>query len=800
MFDSMRRTLSGAWRSLRGAPRYAMFSIALLALGIAATTTVFALLKVTLIDPLPYPAQHQLLHLYESKPPEFPRFAVAPGKFPIWQSETRSFSSMAMYTRTISTLTGRREAARIESVRATADFFTTIGAAIHLGRTFNAADASTHDALVVLSHQTWQNAFAADPEIVGKIVTLDNQASTVLGVLAPAFDYPNPSIEAYTLWRLTPEELQVMGGHFAQVVARLKPEKTAAMAAAELDTISKRLEREFPEDSRGWGVEAVTLVEDSVGAIRPQLYLLFAGVALLLLIACANVASLTLVRVSGRLHEFAVRRAQGASSRHVAWQLIAEGMLLSVCAGLIGAALAATALHMIQAAAPASMPRVDALVFTPALFGVAMAISFLVGVLASVVPAMLAVRRSVSDDIRHAGRAVTAGFGRGRAVLIIAEIAIAVVLLSGAGLLARSLFALTRIDPGFDVTAGLHAEITLPDARYSAAQSADFFARMTDRIAALPGVQKAAFTQNLPMVSDYWVQIERAGRPAPTRDEEPTSMYYAVTPDYLATLGIRLLRGRSFTDADRAGAPGVLMVSAGFAEKYFPGEDVIGKRIRQVGGEDAPWLEIVGVVADVHHYGLDRQPPPGLYEPLAQSPFSSAHLAIKTQLPPATLAASIKAILGELDRDVPLSNLYTTASMVNNALVERRFFTGLIVGFAASALLLATVGLYGTLAYLVSQRAREIGVRLALGAQRGDVLRWVLRYGLHIAAAGAVVGLILALLSGRVLEGMVFGITARDPWTLISIALGMMMVAAIAAIAPALRAMRIEPMTVLRGD
>lgn len=798
--DRVRTMLMSTWRSAASAWRHTLLSVILLAFGIAATVTVYALVKALLVDPLPYPDQDRLLRLHESKPPEFPEFAVAPGKFAIWEEEAGAFESMALYAQSSSLLTGGSGAARLESVTATPAFFTTLGVRAQLGRTFAPSDAAGGDALVVLGYHAWQTVFGGDPGIVGRTVTLDERATTVVGVLPSDFAYPTPAVDAYTLWRLSPVELSAISAHLALVIARLRPESTLADARAELDVISERLAREYPDDSAGWHVEVVPLREDLVGAIRPQLMLLLAGVALLLAIACANVASLTLVRVSARLHEFAVRRSQGASQRHLMAQQGLDGLVLGAVAGVLALGLVALALTGIRKLLPVPIPQLEALTVNLGIAAVAFGLSVLASSAASVFPAFWALRRSVASDIRSGARGIAGHGGRTRAALIVGEIALAVVLLSGAGLLTRSLWTLTSVDPGFQVDAGVHAEIGVPEARYDGAQSATFFAQLNERVAALPGVRSAGLTHNLPMVSDYWVQVERAGRPAPSRDAEPTSMYYAVTPDYLQTMGVRLLRGRGFTDADRDGAPGVVLVSQGFAERYFPGEDPIGKRLRQVSNQDLPWLEIVGVVADVRHYGLDRDAPPGLYEPLAQAPFTNAHLVVNTDLAPAALGASLKSILQELDPDVPLGSVMTTASMVSNGLIERRLLTGLIAGFALSALLLSSVGLYGALSWLVSQRSRDIGVRLALGARRADVLRWVLRQGLTLAVLGGAIGLALSLGGARVLEGLVYGIGPRDPLTLGSILAGMLLIALAAALLPALRATRVEPATVLRGE
>lgn len=790
--------LKGAWRAVTRAPGYALVAILVLALGIGATTTVYAVLKGVVLNPLPYPDQHELIRIRENKLPQFPVFSVAPGKFMIWERDSTSFEHMAMYRGAAQNMTGRDAPQRLVGIASTVGLFDTLGVSPVLGRGFDDTDLVDGAAPVVLSHAAWMTHFGGDPAVIGTAVTLNDASHTVIGVLPPRFDFPSSSIEAFTLWRLGADEAQQIGAHYTGVVARLKDGHTIDQAHAELNAIAVRLDDEYPAQSMGWRVLTQSLAESALGDAGRRLYLLLGGVVLVLLITCANVASLTLVRTAGRVHEFAIRRTQGASNGGIARQLFIEGALLAVAGGAIGAALAAAALPLIRAAAPAGMPRIDQIALDPTVLIIALGVSLAAGVLAAAVPAMLASRRAVALDLRDGGRGAVGSRGRSGRLLVSTEVALAVVLLAAAAVLGRSLAELNAVDPGFAADTSVYTRIELPRARYELERTEPLFREVAERAAALPGVHAAGFVQALPMVDDYVLTLTFEGRPEPLPGENENSIYYAVSPGYLDAMGIPLVRGRGILPTDSADAPHVVLVSESFAEQFYPGEDAIGKRI-DIGRGDG-WREIVGIVADVRQYGLDARIEPQVYAAFAQIPFYSAFMVVGSSVPPASLTGPVRGIVAEIDADQPVGELRSLATVIEDSLADRRFAAWLIGGFAAAALLLAAIGLYGTLAYSVRQTVREIGVRLALGARRADVLRGVLKNGMVLAGIGALAGLVIAVVGARVLESFVFGVSARDPATLAAIVALMLIVALTASALPAWRATRVNPMEALRDE
>ncbi|MEX0900301.1 MAG: ABC transporter permease [Gammaproteobacteria bacterium] len=790
--------IKGAWRAVTRAPGYALVAIVVLAVGIGATTTVYAVLKGVVLNPLPYPEQHELVRIRESKLPQFPTFSVAPGKFMIWERDSTSFEHMFMYRGATLNMTGRETPQRMVGIASTVGLFETLGVSPVLGRGFDETDLVDGASPVVLSHGTWMTHFGGDPTVIGTAVMLNDTSYTIIGVMPPMIDFPSPAVQMFTLWPLGPDEAQQIGAHYTGVVARLKDGRTLDGAHAELNTIAERLDDEYPAQSMGWRVLTESLAESMLGRAGERLYLLLGGVVLVLLITCANVASLTLVRTAGRVHEFAIRRTQGASNASIARQLFIEGAMLALAGGAIGAALAASALPLIRAAAPAGMPRIEQIVLDPAVLVIALAVSLAAGVLAAAVPAMLASRRAVALDLRDGGRGAVGARGRGRGLLVSTEVALAVVLLAAAAVLGRSLSELSSVDPGFAADTSVYTRIELPRARYELERTEPLFREVAERAAALPGVHAAGLVQALPMVDDYVLTLEFEGRPEPLPGESENAIYYAISPGYLDAMGIPLVRGRGILPTDSADAPQVVLVSESFAAQHYPGEDALGKRINIGRGDE--WREIVGVVADVRQYGLDARLEPQVYAAFAQVPFYTAFLVVGSSMPPASLTGPVRAIVANIDADQPVGELRSLARVIEDSLADRRFAAWLIGGFAATALLLAAIGLYGTLAYSVRQTVREIGVRLALGARRADVMRGVLKHGMALAGIGAMAGLVIAVIGARVLESFVFGVSARDPATLTAIIALMLAVAFAASALPAWRATRINPMEALRNE
>lgn len=543
----------------------------------------------------------------------------------------------------------------------------------------------------------------------------------------------------------------------------------------------------------------VALSKATLGRASEQLSLLMAGALLVLLIATFNVASLTLVRTALRAQEFAARSAHGATASHIRRQLVAEGILLAFGGGLLGGVFVLAAFHFIREAA-FSLPRIDSLQLDFPVLGVAIFASLIAGVIAALLPSALASSKGIASTLRSGGRGSVGGQSGLRGVLVAGEVALAVVLLIGAGILTRSLFALNAVDPGFKSAQNYFAYLELPESRYpDAAAKRRFTENLNAQMLILPGVKHAAVSQSLPMQSDHWLTFEIQGRPKPKVSEEPASLAYVVSPEYFAALGIKLLRGRLLQATDRDGTARVLVVSQTYVDQFFPNETAIGKQIRVGNGDDA-WREIVGVVASTRQYGLDRDFEPQLYEAIAQAPETGLYLVLNTTQPLVSTNQALRAVLRSLDPNLPLSELKPIAEIVDDSLATRRMSSWLIAGFGLTALMLAGIGLYGTIAYSVSQAGKEIGVRLALGATRKAVVQTVLGQAMRLAGVGALVGIGIALVGARMLEGFVFGISTRDPLTYSVIAVSMLLVAVVAASLPAWRATRISPMAALRGN
>jgi putative ABC transport system permease protein len=793
--NAMTADFKRAWRALARAPGYALAAILVFAIGIGATTTLFGVIKAVVLNPLPYPEQAQLIQIRESKLPEFPQFSVAPGKFMIWQKQSTSFQSMAMFQGLNFNLTGREQPQRLNALSVTDGYFDVLGAPLALGRGFGASDLGTQTEAVVLSYATWKELFAGDASVLGQNITLNDKSYTVIGVASERM-LAKPKL--YTLWRVGANEANQIGGHYAGVVGRLKAGVSEAQANAELNRFAENMEKQY-DDALGWRVITVPMAKAFLGSATEQLSLLMAGALLVLLIATVNVASLTLVRTALRAQEFAARSAHGATSAHIRRQLIAEGVLLAFGGGLLGAGLAAIAFHFIQGGV-INLPRIESIKVEPMVLGVAMLASVLAGLIAALLPSALASRRGLAATLRSGGRGAVGGGGRMRGALVAAEVALAVVLLIGAGILTRSLVALNGVDPGYSTEQSYYTYMDLPQSRYpDGATGQRFVDTLQTQLRSLPGSQHVAVSQSLPMQLDHWETFEIQGRPTPKAGEEPASLIYSVSPDYFAALAITLLRGRLLQGTDREDSTPVIVVNQAYVDRFFPNEQAMGKRVR-IGDDDATWREIVGVVASTRQYGLERDFEPQLYQAFAQAPESQLFLVLNTDQALASTNQSLRTMIRALDPNLPVAEFKPMSRLIDDSLADRRLSSGLIAGFGLTALLLAGIGLYGTIAYSVSQASKEIGVRVAMGASRNAVLQSVLRQGLVLAGIGALVGVAIALIGARALEGFVFGISARDPLTYILTAAGMMLVALMAAALPAWRATHVSPMLALRGN
>jgi putative ABC transport system permease protein len=791
-----------ALRTLRGRPTFLLAVVFALALGIGASTAIFTVVNSVLLRPLPFAEPHRLMYLIESKLPQFPEFSVAPGNFLEWQAQSSTFESMAAYGNRAFDLTGAGEPERFRGDRATVNLFSLLGVRPVIGRDFRPEeDTPGGPPVVLLSYGLWQRRFGGDRSVVGRVISLNGLNHTVVGIMPAAMQALRPDTALWVPMAFTERERQQYGSHFLRAIGRLKPGVSLAQAGADLETIARRLEAEHPEEDKGWRVLAAPLDRYYVRNVRPALLILLGAVGLVLLVACANVANLFLARGMGRQKELAIRSALGAGRARILRQLLTESVVLAIVGGSVGLGLAHWLLRALLALAPAALPRAANIGLDLPAVTFALALSTLTPLLFGLLPSLQVSRTDLSDALNAGGRTGHAGIRRRtRRALIITEIALATILLVGSSLLVRSFNRLQQVDPGFIPSQAVIANLALPERKYpEPADAYRFYHQLIERVSHLPGARAAGVTASLPFVSDYVGSVTIEGRPPVAPTDLPPTNYYSVSPDYFRAMGIRLLRGRLFTEQDGPGAPRVGIINETFPKRLFPGEDPIGKRVKVSMGHEE-WQEVVGIVADTKHYSLTRDTTNQFYEPYGQLSFSIMTLVVRTDSTPAGVAPALRDAVRALDPDLPIGQLRALDDLLAQSIGPQRFSALLLGTFAASALFLAVIGLYGALAYAVGQRTLEIGVRMALGAQSGNVLWMFLREGLSLALAGAAVGLAGALVLTRLMTAMLFGIEPTDPATLTLAPLALVVVALLASLIPAYRAMRTNAVMALRGE
>jgi putative ABC transport system permease protein len=592
------------------------------------------------------------------------------------------------------------------------------------------------------------------------------------------------------------------GGHYINVVGRLKPGVNVAQARAELEVIASQLGKQYPDSNKGWGILMMPLQDYSVRDVKPVLYTLLGAVGCVLLIACANLANLLLARATARHREISIRAALGASRARLMRQLLTESVVLSLFGGVAGLLLARWGLDALLALAPTSLPRITEIHLDSRVLLFSLALSVVTGLVFGIAPAWLAARADVNEALKQGSRGSTEGGARGRlrSALVVLEVTFALMLLGGAGLLARSFMQLARVDPGFNPANATLLRLSLPQKKYELPEQQTAFANaLLDRIRALPGVQAAGITHAMPLVGDYVLGFNIEGRPAIAPSDLPNTNYYAVTPDYFRAMGIRVVRGRTFTSQDDAKAPRVALINETMARQHFPNEDPIGKRINITHGPDA-WREIIGIVADIKQYGVDKATSAQSYEPFAQVPFSSLNVVVRTNGSPAALLGALRPAVYAVDKDQPIGAIRPLEEIVADSIARQRFAMTLLTVFSLVALVIAAVGIYGVMAYSVVQRTGEFGIRMALGAQQRDVLRLVLMQGGKLIGLGLLVGLAATLAASRAMGSMLFNTSAQDPLTLGTITLLLGAVALVACLLPASRATKVNPIEALRTE
>ena len=787
-------------RQLRAAPGFTLVAILTLALGIGATSAIFSVINGVLLKPLPFKNPDGIVNVFELVP-YYGRFSVAPANFIDWRQQNRVFERIAAYNGGNDTLMGSEGPERVPSASVSWDTFELLGVSPALGRGFRAEeDAPKKNDVIVLSYGTWQRRFGGDPGILGRTINVSGAPATIVGVMPAGFYFAGRRTEFWRPIGLNPTN-PPRGAHFLGVVARLKTGVSLDQANADIKAIAERLAVQYPNNSRDESAETVRMHDQIVGPIRPMLLTLLAAVGVVVLIACANVANLLLVRASVRERELAIRAAMGAGRGRLVIQMLAESLLLALIGGAAGVLLAYLAITPIQTLSAGSIPRVADVSVDRSVLAFAFLVSLATGLLFGIAPAWQASRGGVGAALKDSSRSSTSARGhRLRGTLLVAEVALSLVLLVGAALLLRSFARLTEVDPGFAAEQVLSFGVALPRTAYSDDQQClAFFNRLLDRLAGMPGVRAAGMVQTAPIRGDYVLSVSIQGRPT-ERGREPSANYRAVSPGYFDALGIPLKRGRLFDARDNEPkARMVAVVDEAFASKHFPGEDPIGHGIDMGNGTDG-FYEIVGVVGSVHHEGLDTAPRPTMYSPFVHDVFSGMTIMVRTTGDPVQFASSARQAVRDIDATLPAYALEPLSKAVSDSVAQRRFSMLLIGVFALVALFLAAVGLYGVVAYAVSQRTQEIGLRMAIGAQRGDVLRLVLGGGMKLAAIGVAIGIAGALALSRYLATMLFEVTRFDATSYTATAVVLLAVSALACYVPARRAMGVDPHTALRAE
>jgi putative ABC transport system permease protein len=791
-------------RLLRQSPVFGGIAVLALALGIGANTAIFSTVHALLLRALPYRDADRLVMVWEDVSfAGFPRNTPAPGNYALWKAQNTVFSGMAATRGAVSNLTADGPPEQAIGRLVTADFFDVLGVRPAIGRAFTDEEDRTNPHLVILSYGLWQRRYAGDPAVVSRTMLMDGIPYTILGVMPADFVFRNREIDYWAPIHFTPADLGNRGSHYLNVVARLKPGATVEHASQEMDAIAKRLQQQYPENAR-IGAVVVPLREELLGKTRLAVLVLMGAAGCVLLIACANLASLLLARAAGRQREMAVRAALGAGRGRLVRQMITEGMLLSLAGGALGLAVARGGMIVLAKLAPigfntSAEPRLDG-----ALLAFTLAVSLATGLLFSIVPAMQASRTSLNDALRQGGRG---GIGGRRTTtrdaLVVAEVAAALALLAGAGLMLKTLARLRAVDIGFQSDRLLTLRTILPRNKYQdPAKRLAFFDRVMEGVRALPGVEGAAYNSTLPFLTAGNTQAFRVEGQQPPPGEPGDALLRVGDPLYLKTMGVRLIEGRLPDAHDGVGAPPVIVINETLARRYWPKETALGHRIT-MSGRTPVWRTVVGVVQDMRERGYELDLKPGVYIPYPQFTETWAqpeNLVVRAKGDPGALASAVRRVIASVDPEQPVAAVRTMDEILDRDVADRTQQMTLLSAFAVLALLLAAIGLYGVLSYAVTQRSREIGLRMALGATGRSVLAMVVGRGLALTGAGLAIGLALASAATRSMKTMLFGVDAVDPATFAAVSAILCAVALLACWVPAWRASRVDPIVALREE
>jgi putative ABC transport system permease protein len=797
-----------ALRTMLKSPGFTAVAVVALALGIGANTAIFSVVNSVLLRPLPYKDPGRLVHVHRMQPP-IERGPISRPDFFEWRDKQEVFSDIGSYHFQVLNLTGGDQAERITGARVTGNFFSMFDVPPAAGRYFGVSeDQPGASPVAVISFGLWQRRFGGQPDLIGQTITLNGDAYTVIGVAPPSFQFP----QRVDLWKpaILDEQKAQRGSNYLKVIARLKDGVAEAQAEAQMNQIAGALAQQYPDNDANLTVRIVPLLEEQVRNLRGVLLILLGAVSFVLLIACANVANLSLARAASRTREFAIRTALGASRIRIIRQLLTESLLLALGGGAIGVVLSLLGVRLLVALAPAGLPRVREVAIDGWVLGFTFGVSLVTGIVFGLAPALQVSKPDLNEALKEGSRGSSEGqrtlLRRG---LVVVEIALSLVLLVSAGLLIGSIKRLTEVSPGFDPARSVAADISFPytssasgaDAQTGAArQASNFLAEAIGKISTLPGVQSIGAINDLPVTGRSSINggFRIEGKPPYNPGEAPVTEFRQVTTGYFESIGIPVLRGRSLDDRDLSKTPENIVVNETFAKSFIGEEDPIGKRVSALDGQ---MHEIVGVVGDARQWGLSRQPSAEIYFSFAQlSLGQEATLVIRTAGEPATLIGPVRNAISDISREAPITRIRPMTQVVADSMASSRFNMILMTIFAGVALLMASIGLYGVISYMVSQRTHEIGIRMALGASRPSVLGLVLRNGMSLALMGVGVGLAAAFGLTRLITTLLYGVSPTDPITFGVISLVLTGVALAACVVPAHRATRVDPMIALRYE
>jgi predicted permease len=807
---NLRNDIRYSFRMMTKNPGFSIIAVLTLAIGLGLNSTHFSVLETVLFKPFSFKEAERLVVAWETNPrlsSEFRnRDEVAPANLFDWQDQETSFDQLAAFSYASINLTSQDEPERINGASVSANFFDVFQVPPSLGRTFTKEEQTLgQNRVAVISHGLWLRRFGGDRGIINQTVVLNGNNSVVIGVMPPEFQLQFPTTRNVDIWIpvvISPAMRMERTSHYLYVIGRLRQGVTLQQAQAEMSSIAHQLAKQYPDTNDGTGVRLVSLKDQVVGGVRPVLLILLGAVSVVLLIACANVANLLLTKNISRRREIAIRTVLGASRRRLIRQLLTESVILAIIGGTLGLALSFGGIRIIKTLAPENIPRINSVALDFRVVVFTLLVATLTAVIFGLLPALESSKENLTTHLKESGRSYTQGKShlKLRSFFVVSQVTLSLLLLIGASLLVRSFLNLINVDPGFKSDNVLTIEVSLPARYANPTQQIAFYEQIVERLKRLPQVKSVGGSTAIPLAeSNVTNGFTIAGQPAPQRGEEPEANYRAVTPDYFNALGMQVLRGRGFTEGDDSRALGIVVVNQSFARQFFANKDPIGELITITDGISTQ-RQIVGVVNDVRFFGLASQPQAEMFVPLYQLPYRFVALVIRTEGGVSKLLIpSIRTEVLAIDKDLPIFNVRSMNDLMTRSLSEQCFSMSMLLSFAVAALILASIGIYGVMAYAVNERAQEIGIRMALGANRGHILRMVMRQAFQLTAIGVGTGIALAVLLTRGMDGFVYGISTLDPATFVSAPILLIMVALLASYVPARRATAVGTISAIRS-